>query len=99
MTLTSACDGSPACDPGGRPRTEGAVVRCETHRIDVAGELHSGGQSEQSDVVIVGVGVVAWMFDDLAHSARLLVGVRELLGFTSKINQQTRRTGAERKGK
>lgn len=99
MTLTSACNGSPACDPGGRPRIEGAVVRCETHRTDVAGELHGGGQSEQSDVVIAGVGVVAWMFDDLGHRARLLVGVRELLGFTSKINQQIRRAGAERRGK
>lgn len=88
-------DVAPAGDPGVSAVVEGAVWSCQADRQDVFGESHRRGELQEADVIVVSVGVVVRMIDDLCYSLRHLIGVRSFLTLATQIHNQAACAGAE----
>lgn len=92
---TSWSDVAPAGDPGVNAAVEGAVWSCQADRQDVFGETHRRGELQEADVIVVGVGVVVGMIDDLCYLSRHLIGVKSFLSLATQIHNQTACAGPE----
>lgn len=84
--LTSLLDCTPASDPAISTVVEHTAAGCQTHRSDVVCEFDWWGESEQSDVVVVGVAVIVWMQNDSGNSSGHFVWVCALQVLTTKGN-------------
>lgn len=92
--LTATSDVSPSSDPAGCPCIKGAAWCRQTHWFDIVSEFNRGGQLQQGYVIVVCLGIIVRVVDDLGHGAGLFIRVQWLLGFTSEIHNKTECAGA-----
>lgn len=93
--LTSLVDCAPASDPAVSTVVEHTVTGCQTHRSDVVCECDWWGESEQSNVVVVGVTVIVWMQNDTGDTSGHFVWVCALQVLSTERNLPSRRTCTE----
>lgn len=97
--LTTTSDVSPSGDPAGCPCIKGAAWCCQTHWFDIVSEFNRWGQLQQGYVVVVCLGIIVRVVDDLGHGAGLFIRVQRLLGFTSEIHNKAGCAGAGKQWK
>lgn len=91
-SLTSLLDCTPASHPAISAIVEHTATRCQAHRSDVVSESDWWGESEQSDVVVVGHTVIVWVQNDFDNISGHLIWICTPQALKTKRNRPPRRT-------